>query len=111
MISTLSEKLGDEIDEVAKKCDNLKSNGQSSNSLLNNNIIIRNLPEREHENTTREVNKILKDGLKLRDVAVDSATKKQNRQDDRKSGIIIATCKTKADKQVIMKTKRHLKEY
>ena len=41
---------------------------------------------------------------------MDSAVRKQNRQDDRKPGIIVATCKSKEGKLTIMKSKRHLKD-
>lgn len=108
VIPTLNEKLGDEIDEVIQKCERLENNRQDV--ATNNNIIVRNLPERENENTVQEVNNILKVGLNLRFVTIETAERKQNRQDDRKPGIIVAKCKSKEDKQNIMKSKRLLKD-
>ena len=108
VIPTINERLGDEIDEVTRKCDQWE--GSQQDKRVNNNFIVRNLPERENENTACEVIKILRDGLKFRDIAVESAVRKQNRQDDRKPGIIMVTCKSKEDKQTIMKSKRHLKD-
>lgn len=48
VIPTINEKLGDEIDEVTQKSDRLGSYRQDA--AVNNNIIVRNLPEREYEN-------------------------------------------------------------
>lgn len=108
VIPTINEKLGDEIDEVTQKYDRIVSYRQDVTT--NNNIIIRNLPERENENIVREVNNILREGLKLREIMVEVAERKQSRLDDRKPGIIVAKCGTREDKQTVMKCKRILRD-
>lgn len=75
----------------------------------NINVVIRNLPERENENVKNEVNGMIKDGLKLRDLDIESAVRKISSTETR-SGIVIAKLKSKEDKQTIMKNKSKLKD-
>ena len=75
----------------------------------NLNVVIRNLPERHEENIKSEVNGLIKDGLKLRDIAVESAERKPSAVDSR-SGIVIAKLKNKEDKLAVMKNKSKLKD-
>ena len=54
-----------------------------------------------------EVNGLLKDGLKLRDVTVESAERKTNVSES-KSGVIVAKLINKDDKNKVMKNKSKL---
>ena len=56
-----------------------------------------------------EVNELIKDGLRLRDVTVESAERKACAIENR-TGIVIAKLKNKEDKVAVMKNKSKLKE-
>ena len=73
------------------------------------NIVIRNLPETANEQIASKVNKLFADGLQVRDVQVQSAERKQSRS-DRVPGLVIAKCRSKADKGQILRKKASLKE-
>ena len=114
---TNKKEMGDELDELHKKLNKLEttvSETRQSNSMQNDqadrkrNIVIRNLDEREHENVLQRTNNVISEGLKLRNISFESATRKISRNNS-KPGIIIATCKNDQDKESIMSVKRELK--
>ena len=116
-LATMKEEMGDELDELHKKLNKLEttvSETRQSNNMQNDqadrkrNIVIRNLDEREHENVLLRANNVISEGLKLRNISFESATRKISRNNS-KPGIIIATCKTDQDKESIMSVKRELK--
>lgn len=104
------------LDSSIKTLQDLVSDVMSQNDPLSRveereqNIIIRNLPETENENTLNKVHSLIKDGLSLRDASCTRAVRKQSR---RKSqyGVIIATCRDKDTKADIMKAKSNLKHH
>ena len=116
IIPTMQETLGDEIDELPSSMnrlrDQVKDRPDSSCSLpqenRHTNIVIRNMVQRENENVERRVNGLMQDSLRLRDISVAKAVRKQSRSDS-KPGLIIATMKSNEEKETVMKHKRHLK--
>ena len=84
---------------------------KGSNNSTNMNVIVRNLPERENENTMVEVNCLIKDGLEIRDITVESATRKSNYSAETNPGIVIAKFKSKYEKFTVMKNKNKLKDH
>lgn len=95
-----------------------KMNTRDSNSTTCNvsqakdlslNIVIRNLPESQNENTKNKVNALFRDGLRLSDITVDNAERKQTYSAS-KPGVVIARLKNKDDKQRVMKGKTRLRE-
>lgn len=74
---------------------------------LSCNIVIRNLPEGKNENIVPKVNGLLKDGLKLSGVTVDSAERKKSFRRDI-PGIVVATCRNRDDLSTVMKAKAKL---
>ena len=121
-VSTLKEELGEEIDELAQRIQKLEDrdkleqekmdveSNSSVNLNANVNVIVRNLPERENENTVSEVNSLIKDGLKIRDITVESAVRKVNSFDSSKPGVVVAKFRTREEKYSVMKSKRKLKD-
>ena len=125
-VSTLKEELGEEIDDLSKRVKKLEereehgqermivdgASDQMSGSIntTNMNMIVRNLPERENENTMAEVKCLIKDGLKIRDITVESAIRKSNNSGESKPGIVIAKFKSKDEKSTVMKSKNKLKD-
>jgi hypothetical protein len=69
-------------------------------------IVIKNLKE-TNESTDVQVNDILKYGLRLK-MKVESLERKQTRRDG-EIGVVVAKCKTKEDKNEIMKSKSNLR--
>ena len=53
---------------------------------------------------------MLRDGLKLRNVTVESAERKANSGNDFKHGVIVAKFRSKDDKHQVMKNKTKLKD-
>ena len=99
----------DEIrDELASRQPTLDTVSQNTKDL-SLNIVIRNLPENSNENIKNKVNALFKDGLRLSDVSVSDAERKQSRSES-KPGVVIAKLKNKNDKQRVMKEKSKLKD-
>lgn len=115
-LPTVNETLGDEIDALRSRVNMIDTNLRKSPDLNNSdrnsqtNFIIRNLNERDREDITSEVNRLLKDGLKLRDIEIESAERKVNRANNGKAGIVLVKCKSREDKQIIMRSKSKLKD-
>ena len=63
---------------------------------------------RENENLARKMNGLIQDSLKIKDIAVVKAERKASRS-DMIPEIIIATLKTRQDKQAVMRHKRNLR--
>ena len=124
-VSTLKEELGDEIDDLSRRLRKLEEREEREQNRMivddivisdsinntNMNMIVRNLPERNSENTVAEVNCLIKDGLKIRDITVESATRKNsNKNGENKPGIVVAKFKSKEEKTTVMKNKNKLKD-
>ena len=125
---TVSADLKQDIERTQEKMIGLERNMESLRDLVNDikrngdssiqihegervqNIVIRNLPETENENTLNKVNALIKDGLSLRDAACTRAVRKQSRRDSQ-PGVVIATCSDRDTKTDIMKAKSNLKRH
>ena len=121
-IATLKEEQGEEIEENSQRVKRLdekdecgtenmvidrQMHGASEEQLT---VIVRNLPEKENENVKNEVNGMLRDGLKLRNVTVERAEGQTNGGNDFKYEVIVAKLRNKHDKQQVMKIKSKLKD-
>ncbi len=80
--------------------------GQQEEDLI---IVVRGLPEGPGEDTTKKLNEVLTGELKLKGAPVSSAERKVSRN-DRYPGLVIAKCKTRADKDLVMKSKAQLRK-
>ena len=84
-IFRINEALGDEIDSMRQMVGRIEnaldnsSEGENYKTASQTNFVIRNLIEREREEITYKVNRLLKDGLKLREIEVQSAKRKEGR--------------------------------
>ena len=114
-LQTFKEELGDEIDELNRRMKDLEekvSNGRKEDndgSEPERSIIIRHLDERENENVKDRVNSLISSGLKLDKIRVESAIRKQSKNEN-KPGIVVAVCKSLNDKNSIMQKKRELRK-
>lgn len=103
-----------DIQRLEKTIEEIKSE-RASNSAgaghgdLALNVVIVGLKEGQNEKAENMVNALLRDGLKIRDVAVASAERKKSRKPG-KLGVIIAKFKSKEDKEKVMKVKSKLKD-
>ena len=101
--------LQSDVRELAAKVDSVSesvnSGERASDVVLN--IVIRDLPEREGENTLAKVNNLLKDNLKLRDVVACSADRKSS--PNAKPGVVVATLESVEDKKKVLKAKSLLR--
>lgn len=98
----------EEIQGTVSDVINHTSNSRASDDIALN-IAIRNLGERENENTLNKVNALIKDGLRLRNISCKKAVRKQARS-DLQQGVVIATCESLDAKKEIMKNKSKLKD-
>ena len=100
-----------DIDDLRKEVQSRESTIQSTTNErdISLNIVIRNLPESHSENTINKVNSLLRDGLRLSDISVQDAERKQSYTDG-KPGVIVAKMKNKEEKTRVMKEKRRLKD-
>jgi hypothetical protein len=73
-------------------------------------VIIRNLPYTKNEDVTSKVNGLITDGLKIRNVTVIGAERKESRFDSR-PGVVVAKFRNNDDKRTVMQGKRTLKHH
>lgn len=103
----MNEKLGDEIDALSNRLDNIErerchSDLPSQSGQLN--IIIRNLPERIDEDIQERVNNLIRRGLKIDHIRVEGVERKQSTL-NYKPGIIVARLKSSEEKKCILENK------
>ena len=67
------------------------------------------MPENQNEDIKNKVNALFRDGLRLANVSVKDAERKQSHNDS-KPGVVIATLKNKEEKQQVMREKSKLKD-
>ena len=113
----MSEKITEVRNEVETRVDQLTrsyaqvTEGKDINS--SKSIVIKMLPEKRGEPndadaTKHNVNALIRDGLRLRDIKIVSAKRKQNKN-SRNPGVVTVTLETKEQKEKVMKEKRKLK--
>ena len=102
-LEDFKESLRADLDDIRTEVKSRDSGSQNSHSErdISLNIVIRNLPESHNENVKNKVNLLLRDGLRLSDVSVDEAERKQSHTDTI-PGVVIARMKSKQDKTRVM---------
>ena len=70
-------------------------------------LVIMNLSEGNCENLQEKVEALMREGLKITDIMFENIERKVSRQ-TRRSGIVVVTCMSWADKDRILKAKRLL---
>lgn len=114
-IETVKDEINHDIAELNDKVHEMTTSDYGSSSAQNGrhnidlNIVIRELPMTQNENVLSKVEGLLKDGLKLRDVSVVAAERKESHLQS-KPGVVIATMRNEADKKKVMESKQRLKE-
>ena len=101
-VSDIRDDCQTDISEIAVKVESV-SEGVSSGGQIDGiarNVVIRELPEHEGEN----VNNLLRDQLKLRDVSATGAVRKDSV--GRKPGVVIVAFESLVDKQRVLKSKK-----
>ena len=71
-------------------------------------IIVRNMPESVNENIVNKVNGLIRDGLHLKDVKVETADRKKSFKAG-KAGVIVVALASVSDKRKVLENKRELK--
>ncbi|KAH3799532.1 hypothetical protein DPMN_153142 [Dreissena polymorpha] len=121
VIEKIKKDFNDEIQKVRNEMQHMKDTAlhkpdypnltESMNtSQINsgvNNIVIRNFPESANENVKDRVNSLLNDLLKV-NISIESAELKETKSGT-ENGVIIAVCKSRDDKDSIMKSKSKLR--
>ncbi len=86
--------LDDMSTKLDKKLDTIATQNRASNTAntsdITLNVVIRDLPETQNENTKSKVNAMIRDGLRLSDVTCSTAVRKRS-PNDGKPGLIIAS--------------------
>ena len=106
--SDVANDIEDMNDKIAEINANMDTRDESTNLRLN--IAIRDLPFNENENVVNKVNSLISDGVKIPDVKVVSAFRKES-HDSIKPGIIIAKLKNETDKKKVILAKKNLKSH
>ena len=109
-LGSMRAEIDNNLAEMEDKLTSLvrKTEQQASKQDILLNIVIHKLPESNKENTVVKVNGLIKDGLKLKNVTIEKAERKKTKKEGA-HGLIIATCKSKEDKELIMRNKTKLK--
>lgn len=114
-ISSFKDKVETEIQTLKDQVKELQSQSESSSASDEKPlcIVVRNLPVADEEGDEdqgplmAQVNKLIEDGVQLDDVEVESAERKKSYRDD-VPGVVIAQCKSRVDKELIMENKSNL---
>lgn len=102
--------VASDIDDINAKLSSIACNSSvTAHTDISCNIIIRNLPHRDNENTRTKVNSLIRDGLNINTTQVLDAERK--RSVINKPGVIVATFQSNDDKNVVMRAKRKLKRH
>ena len=118
-ITLIKDDLYDEMKDIDDKIEVLKSDIKDCDKANNReqNIVLRNVPERQYEVVPDFVSGILKDGLRLTDVSVKTAVRIHSQRTDSRGtkrnatpDIIIATLNNKEDRQKVFENKKKLNE-
>jgi len=98
-----------DFEDVSNKLDQISERTTGANNCVNLalNIVIRNLPEHNNENTMDKVNKLIKDGLKVADVECYQALRKGHNTNTHR--VIVASFRSSEDKRKVMVDKKNLK--
>ena len=99
-----------ELADVKRKVTTLEGTVQdrpSPPSQLGLNIVLHNLPETNNENIDNKVNNVLKEGIKLQNITVESAKRKKSYKRNA-PGIVVAKLKNAEDKKQVMLNKKKL---
>lgn len=111
-MSQFRSEVENDLCTISSKVDTLEKSMSKYSSKSDNkerNIVIRNLPERRGEHLVFKINGLIKDGLKIRNIEIEAATRKVSKN-VRKPGVVIAVCKSLEEKLQILKVKRALKD-
>ncbi len=113
--------MSEEISRVNKKIDDMQMVDEKVNTLTTDmkrlcqdesrqvlSFVVRNLPERNAEVITDEIDTLIRTGLKL-EINIKRAERKKSYNGN--NGIVIAWCKSSADKMAIMEKKRILSSH
>lgn len=107
-IDNVREEFSGIVGDMVSRVQQLEDKSSSLESAdVGLNFILRNVPEGKSENIVNKINGILTDGLKLRDVKIEHAARKQSYKRGQ-PGLVIAKCKNSEDKEKIMSAKRIL---
>lgn len=121
-MSTLRADVCTDIDELSSQIADVKvsvqsfqsaqsTHGKSGPREAENNmcVILRNLPQTDNENVMNEVNRLIKDGLQIKDVTVSSADRKASDTRSR-PGVVVAVFRSVEAKQTCMDKKAKLRD-
>ena len=106
--SDVANDIEDMNDKIAEINANMDTRDESTNLRLN--VAIRDLPFNENESVVNKVNSLISDGVKIPDIKVVSAFRKESR-DSVKPGVVIAKFKNETDKKKVMLAKKNLKSH
>lgn len=114
-IQKVREEFQSEIDNLRSEIVGLEerlaegANRDSESAKEKRTLVLFNITEGRNENVVNKVNSILKDGVKLKDITVESAERKASNREG-KPGIVVALCKSEQDKWSVLKSKSKLKD-
>ena len=115
-VSDLRKEFEADLDDISEKLsqvtDQINSSGASHSRDSNEkkfNIVVRKLPVTVNENLDNKINALIKDGLKIRDIVVKSAERKQS-YNESVPGVVVATLSSLNDKKRLIVAKASLKD-
>ena len=112
-IQNLREDFNSELNEINTRLDNERRGNANVNANVNDDerhlrVVVRNLPEAVNENIKQKVDSVIKDGLKIADINVVSAERKESWNDSR-PGVVIAKFRNSEEKKRVMTAKTVLR--
>ena len=111
-ILAVKEELSTRIDGLEVRVMALEEASQgevSKDNSIANNFVIRNLEEEDRENICEKVNMLLSSELKVYNITIGSVNRKKAFRPN-KPGIVVVSCRSSKDKEMVMKSKALLKD-
>lgn len=118
IIPTVEEHIGDEIDDLTKRVSALENKKESTFSTVScetenhkesedRSIIVKHLTEGRNESTLESVDRLIKNGLRLSNIKIESAERWDNR--DGNTGAVLVKLQNMEQKKAVMSKKKTLK--
>lgn len=114
-IESVKKEVNAQIGVLRDRVQALEASSQAAEERARNaepdrslNIAIKDLPQSENEVVKHKVEALLKDGMKVKDVKIKMAVRKEAFRAD-STGVVIATLESKGNKEKVMNAKATLK--
>ena len=108
-MDTIKQHVDKEVERLDRKMERI-ANSMASVNDFSKNFIVKSLPTTENEDLGAKVDQLLRDGLGLHKVQIDSVERKAAFLEN-VPGVVVVTCQSREERDKVLKEKKKLKEH